>query len=104
MASGELPGYDRDVETTTDGQRAPESTPAHVPLAPLIQVPATTLGVQGTRSFAGKPVVYMQMTNAVVHCTFPMDLDQARQHVEDVQRAILEAQAVVTPEKKIELP
>lgn len=76
-----------------------------VPMAPLLVVPATTFGVQGCRQNDGTPAVMFQMTNAVVHANFPMDLEQARQHVDDVQRAILEAQAVVTPNaKRLEIP
>lgn len=75
-----------------------------VPLAPLVVVPATALGVQGCRQADGTPAVMLQLSNAVVMANFPMDLEQARQHVSDVQRAILEAEAVVTPPAKLHLP
>ena len=73
--------------------------PLPLPTPPLIVVPATTMGVQATRNFEGTPMVMMQLTNAVVHCNFPMDLDQARRHVEDVQRAILEAGGIASPSR-----
>jgi hypothetical protein len=79
-------------------------TPHPLPTPPLIVVPATTMGVQPTQNYEGTPIVMMQLTNAVVHCNFPMDLDQARSHVEDVQRAILEAQSFQVPHQGLVRP
>ncbi len=64
---------------------------------PLLVVPAQHNGGEDTLTNAGRKAVMFQMTNAVVHCNFPMDLDQARQTVENIQRAILEAENLHIP-------
>ena len=68
-----------------------------LPTPPLMVVPATQMGVSGTRNFQGDPVVMLELSNAVVHANFPMDLAQARQHAQDVQKAILEAEGLTVP-------
>ena len=70
-----------------------------LPTPPLMGVPATAMGVAGTRNFRGDPVVMLELSNAVVHANFPMDLAQARQHVGDVQKAILEAEGLEVPKQ-----
>jgi hypothetical protein len=62
------------------------------------------IGVQGMRNVQGTPVVMVQLTNAIATCNFPMDLDQARQHADNVTRAILEAQSVEVPNAKLLAP
>lgn len=68
-----------------------------VPTVPLVIVPAQALGVQGGIGPSGTRQVQLRLSNAVVQCTFPMDLEQARQHVSDMQRAILEAEGMELP-------
>lgn len=67
-----------------------------IPVAPLLVVPATSLGVQGLsrplEDGTAEPGVMIQLANAVVTCQMPLDIAQARQLVDDVQRAIIEAQ------------
>lgn len=66
-----------------------------VPVAPLLVVPATSLACQsGTRELDGEPAgcVMIQLANAAVTCQMPIDLDQARQFRDDIERAIIEAQ------------
>jgi hypothetical protein len=64
---------------------------------PFLIIPAHRLGVQGGMGPTGTRQVVIRLTNPVAQCTFPMDLEQAREHVENVQRAILEAQGTELP-------
>lgn len=79
-----------------NGERPPLPTP------PLCVIPAATLGCQAVTNVNGEPCVMIQMTNAVFHVNFPMDLDQAAKHIEDMQRAILDARNVVLPPGRIQ--
>ena len=75
-----------------------------VPVVPFIIIPATSLGVQGGVGPSGVKQVQMRLSNAVAQVTFPMDLEQAREHVENVQRAILEAEGAELPGPKVWTP
>lgn len=78
--------------------------PSGPPVAPLLVIPAMAIGVQGMRNVQGTPVVMVQLTNAIATTNFPMDLDQARQHIDNMTRAILEAQAMEVPKRELLTP
>jgi hypothetical protein len=61
---------------------------------PLLVVPATSLGCQAIRLGDGSTGVSVTVSNAVVTASFPMDRRQARQHIDDVERALLEAETI----------
>jgi hypothetical protein len=71
-------------------------------LPPLLIIPASSLELAGDNRMADQPMVVLKLTNSIAACTFVMDLAQARQHVDNMHRAILEAQSVGTP--RLEIP
>jgi hypothetical protein len=78
--------------------------PEQVPqLPPMLIVPATGLNIQGDGS-RGVPIVRLTLVNPIAHCTFALDEEQAKQHIDNVRSALLEAKRIVIPERKIELP
>jgi hypothetical protein len=64
------------------------------PSMPLLVAPATSLGCQAVRLGDGSPGVTVTCANAVVTASFPMDRRQARQHIDDIERCLLEAEAI----------
>lgn len=73
-------------------------------MVPFIIIPATSLGIQGGIGPTGVRQVQLRLSNAVAQVTFPMDLEQAREHVENTQRAILEAEGAELPPAKVWTP
>lgn len=67
------------------------------PSMPLLVVPGTALQCQAIRLGDGSTGVSVTVSNAVATCSFPMDRRQARQHMDDVERALLEAEAIPGP-------
>jgi hypothetical protein len=76
--------------------------PTVPPLPPLLIVPAQSLELAGDPRDPANPMVVLKLTNPVASCTFVMDLAQARQHIDNMHRVILEAQQVQTP--RLEVP
>jgi hypothetical protein len=64
------------------------------PSMPLLVAPATALQCQAIRLGDGSPGVSVACTNAILTATFPMDRRQVRQHIDDCERALLEAEAI----------
>lgn len=77
-----------------------ETTPAPVSQRPALMALATAVGVQATQSPGGPPLIVLQLSaDPIIVMTFPLTLDQARQHCEDVGRCILEAEGIALPDK-----
>lgn len=71
---------------------------------PAMMLLATGLGVQASQIPGQPPMIVVQLTvhygDAILAtCTMPLTLDQARDHAEDVGRAVLEAEGINLPEK-----
>ena len=64
------------------------------PRMPLLMAPATALRSQAIRLGDGSAGVAVELSNTVVSSTFPMDVRQARAHIDDVERCIVEAQGI----------
>lgn len=78
---------DRDETTPAPSQR------------PALMALAQGIGVQATQSPGGPPLVVLQLSaDPIIVMTFPMTLDQAREHCENVGRCILEAEGIALPD------
>lgn len=76
-------------------ERAVEAEHALAPEMPLCIIPATKQETQAVM-LPGRnvPGITLQLSNAVFTMAFPMDPEQTQQHIQDCQRALLEARAV----------
>ena len=75
-----------------------------VPAPPLLMVPATAMGVQPINAPDGSPMVIVQLSNAVATANFPMTLEQAAEHVENVKAAIAQANGLELPPRGLVRP
>lgn len=81
-----------DPDETTEAPNPPSQRPALMALAQAV-------GVQATQSPGGPPLVVLQLSaDPIIVMTFPMTLEQAREHCENVGRCILEAEGIALPD------
>lgn len=85
------------VTPRDDVERQARDDLARRPKLPLLMVPGTALRTQSIKLGDGQGGVAVEVSNSIVSATFPMDLAQARAHVDDVERSMMEAGGVTFP-------